>query len=284
MRLWKYIFIFLLLILSGLVIAIFQLPDGNLHIIACDVGQGDAILVIYKNIQILTDGGPDNKVIGCLGRHLPFWDRTIELVISTHPDADHSTGLIDVIKKYNAPQILINPIDPGTQVYKALEKEVGGKGVHVINPTKGMTLGVDMIQLDILSPSENLKSQNSNLKTGQTNLFSIVYLLNYGHFRAFMPGDAPPAVLDELATGWSMGTVNYIKIPHHGSANGLTENLLKALMPKVAVISVSAKNIWGFPAPEIIEMLNKYGVKTLRTDQIGDVIVSTDGDRYWVGN
>jgi len=97
--------------LSGVVIAIFQLPDGNLHIIACNVGQGDAILITYQNIQILTDGGPDTRVLSYLGKYMPFWDRNIELVISTHPDADHSTGLTDVIKNYNIDKILINPID-----------------------------------------------------------------------------------------------------------------------------------------------------------------------------
>ena len=156
MQICRYIFIFLLLILSVLIIALTQLPDSNLHIIACDVGEGDAILVVYKNIQILTDGGPDNKVIDCLGRHLPFWDRQIELVVSTHPDADHSTGLTDVIKKYNVGSILVNPIDPGTQVYKALENAVGSREVRVVNPLSGMSLGIDLIWLDILSPQEEM--------------------------------------------------------------------------------------------------------------------------------
>jgi competence protein ComEC len=133
-RVWKYIFGILLLVLSLLVIAVFQLPDNNLHVIACDVGQVDAILVSYKNIQILTDGGPNSSVIDCLGRHLPFWDRTIELIISTHPDADHSTGLVEVIRKYNVGNILVNPIDPGTQVYGALEKEVGSRGYGCLTP------------------------------------------------------------------------------------------------------------------------------------------------------
>ena len=96
----RYIIQFLTLVLVGLTIALFQLPDGNLHVIACDVGQGDAILVIYKDVQILTDGGPDQKVLNCLGKYLPFYDKEIELIISSHPDADHLTGLVDVINKY----------------------------------------------------------------------------------------------------------------------------------------------------------------------------------------
>ena len=280
MKNWKYIFGLLFLVLSLVIIALFQLPDKNLHIIACNVGQGDAILIIYKNTQILTDGGPSKSVLTCLGKYMPFWDRNIELVISTHPDADHSTGLIDVIKNYKVDQILITAVDPGTSVYEVLKKEVGGRSIPVIDPVEGMSLGVGLIYLDILSPSENLKSQITNYKQGETNIFSVIYLLTYGQFSAFMPGDAPPEVLDGLVSKQAVRPVNYIKIPHHGSVNGLTENLLKVLVPKIAVISVG-KNMWGFPKPEILSMLKVYGVKIMRTDTEGDVEIITDGIKYW---
>lgn len=291
MQIWKYIFGVIILALSLIVIAIIQIPDGNLHIIACNVGLGDAILVTYGKTQILTDGGPDKSVLSCLGKHVPFWDRDIELVISTHPDADHSTGLVDVIKNYKVGEILINPVDPGTSVYEVLKNEVGGRGIPVVNPVEGMRLGVGMIYLDIFNPNEELfgrlvvKNSNDKLAKYQisdvTNLYSVVYKLSFKNFSGFFPGDAPPEVSDRLASGQPVGTVNYIKIPHHGSVNGLTENLLKVLMPKIAVISVG-KNPWNFPRPEILDMLGRYGVKTLRTDEVGDVEVVTDGTKYWV--
>jgi competence protein ComEC len=282
MKHWKYIFGTLTLVLAMIVIAVSQLPDGNLHIIACNVGQGDAILITYGNTQILTDGGPDKTVMNCLGKYMPFWDRTIELVISTHPDADHSTGLVEVLKNYKVGQILINPIDPGTQVYKALENEIGTRGVRVVNPVQGMSIGVGLIHLDIENPSRELVDQISDFKSGETNLYSIVYLLTYGQFRGLFTGDMPPSVSDGLAAGQLIGTVDYIKIPHHGSNNGLTENLLKAVMPKIAVISVG-KNSWGFPKNELMDMLNRYSVKVYRTDKMGDVEVVTDGAKYWIG-
>jgi len=167
---------------------------------------------------------------------MPFWDRTIELVISTHPDSDHSTGLISVLKYYKVGRILINPIDSGTQTIKALEKEVGGKGVAVTNPEQGMVMKVGLIYLDIVSKFD---PQDSN-----TNDNSIVYILLFGRFSGLFTGDMSPKVSDSLTS--TVGPVNYIKIPHHGSANGLTENLLKALELKVAVISVGKKNPGGF--------------------------------------
>ena len=291
MKIWKYTYSVLILTLSGIFLAIVQSPDKNLHIIACNVGQGDAILVTYGGTQILTDGGPDKSVLTCLGRYMPFWDREIELVISTHPDSDHSTGLIDVLQNYDVGEMVINPIDPGTQIYKALEKEVGGRGIPIINPSTGMELGIGLIHLDILSPNEALlgklavKDGESRLAKysvlNETNLYSVVYRLRFKNFSGLFPGDVPPQISDKLAANWSVGTVDYIKVPHHGSINGLTENLLKAAMPKIAVISLG-KNPWGFPRPEILAMLSKYNVKVLRTDQMGDIEVITDGEKYWL--
>ena len=114
-----------------------------------------------------------------------------------------------------------------------------------------------------------------------TNLYSIVYILSFKNFSGFFPGDIPKELSDELSKVVTEGGVNYIKIPHHGSVNGLTENLLKSLVPKVAVISVG-KNMWNFPRPEIIDMLARYNVKVLRTDQAGDIRVTTDGTKYWI--
>lgn len=291
MKAWKYTLFFLILILAAITIAIFQFPDNNLHIIACDVGQGDAILVIQGSRQILTDGGPDNKVLDCLGRHMPFWDREIELVISTHPDADHSTGLVGVMKNYKVDKLLINPIDSGTQIYQALVSEVGGGGVDVINPTAGMKLGIGLIYLDILSPTQQMFEKLSvinwddmlskYLLKDETNFYSISYLLSFKNFKGLFPGDIPPEISDMLAGNWTLGSVKYIKIPHHGSTNGITENLLKKVMPNIAVISVG-DNQWGLPKPEILALLAKYNARVFRTDQMGDVEVITDGEKYWV--
>jgi competence protein ComEC len=291
MKTWKYIFIVLTLLLAAEIIAIFQIPDKYLHIVTCNVGQGDAILVTFGKTQILTDGGPDKSVLDCLGKYMPFWDRNIELIVSTHPDADHATGLVSVIQNYNVGSILINPIDPGTPVYEVLEREVGSHGISVINPLEGMKLRVGLICLDIVSPTEELFSRltisdslsklNMYKINEETNLYSIAYVLSLKNFRGLFLGDAPPEVSDTLSTYSGIGTVNYIKIPHHGSVNGLTENLLKAVVPEIAVISLG-KNPWGFPRPEILDMLAKYNVKVLRTDLEGDVIISTEGNSYWV--
>ncbi len=293
MKFWNYIFGLLVLILVVIALAITQIPDSNLHIVACNIGQGDAILIVYKNIQILTDGGPDKSVLNCLGSHIPFWDKDIELVVSTHPDADHSTGLVEVSRTYNIEKMLINSTDPGTSIYKVLKNEVGGRGIEVINPIDGMSLRVDMIRLDIVNPTETMLARLSIENEGDkltkysiknnTNLYSIVYKLSFKNFSGLFTGDMPPEVSDRLSESGKIGKVNYIKIPHHGSVNGMTENLLKETLPGIAVISVG-KNPWGFPRPEIMEMLAKYGIRVFRTDTKGDIEIITDGSKIWKKN
>ncbi len=268
-----------------------SIPELKLRIIVCSVGQGDAILTIYKNTQILTDGGPGNSVIECLGRHMPPWDRKIELVISTHPDADHLTGLVEVAKRYTVANILINPINSGTQTIKALENQVGSKGIEVIKPEDGQNIGLGLIHLDVVNPS---KSQVLGLATkvdgdvlgfykpeDPTNDYSVTYKLSFGEFRGLFTGDIGPEVSERLAIENKIGKVDYIKIPHHGSKNGLTENLLKQVMPKVAVISVG-KNSYGHPNFEVINLLKDYKVDTYRTDEVGDVVLVTDGKQVWM--
>ena len=270
----RYIIQFLTLVVAGVWLAIFQLPDSNLHIVACDVGQGDAILILKGSVQILTDGGPNKKVLDCLSEYIPFWDREIELVVSTHPDADHSTGLIDVVKRYNVGTFLANDLDVSTQVWQALKKEVGSAGVRVLHPTNGLKLRLGLIYLDILHPPEGFES-------AKTNEYSIVYVLKYGDFEGIFTGDINQMISDQLSVNSEIGTVDYIKVPHHGSKNGLTENLLKVLKPKIAVISVG-KNSYGHPHEEILQMLKNSNAKLLRTDLKGDVRIATDGKEYWI--
>lgn len=291
MKRFKYFFILLTFILILVAIFAFSIPGAKLRVIACDVGQGDAILATYKNIQILTDGGPGNSVISCLGRYIPFWDRTIELVVSTHPDADHSTGLVEVLKRYTVANILINPIDSGTQTIKALEKQVGSKGITQIKPQDGQSIVLGLIRLDIVNPSMgqvlglDTFAEESDLgyfkPVDPTNDYSISYVLRFGNFSGLFTGDIGNDVSDRIAEYPGIDNVDYIKIPHHGSKNGTTENLLKSFMPKVAVISVG-KNSYGHPNRQILDLLNKYGVTTYRTDLLGDVILETDGKKWGI--
>lgn len=259
----KYIRNILVLIAITVWIAVFNV-DNKLHIIACDVGQGDAILIQKNTTQILIDGGPDKSVLDCLGRHMPFFDKTIELVILTHPQQDHYGGLIDVFKTYKIGLFGEYNRSSINMSYQVLRNEVGGHAIEGITLTRGTNLRLGMIYLDIVYPNSDTRSKNVNDD-------GIVTLLKYADFKAIFTADVENSVSDELSNLPEIQNVNYIKVNHHGSKNGMSQKFLDAVMPKVAVISCGRKNSYGHPHKEILQMLNTANIKILRTDEVGDV-------------
>jgi competence protein ComEC len=266
----------LVLVLITVWLAVFNI-DNDLHIIACDVGQGDAILIQKNTTQILIDGGPDKSVLDCLGKYMPFWDKQIELVILTHPQEDHYGGLIDVFKNYEI--LLFGEYDrqSGNLSYQVL----GNIPTNPITLTKGTKLRLGMIYLDILHPSGNNQITNSKLQMTNTNDTGIVILMKYARFKALFTADVENEVSDELSELPEIQNLNYIKVNHHGSKNGLSQKLLDAVDPDVAVISVGKKNSYGHPNEGIIKMLNAKNINIKRTDQEGDINIKTDGIKFW---
>lgn len=298
MKIWKYFLGLLALAALTVWVAFFSLPEANLSVIACDVGQGDAILAQEGSYQLLIDGGKGNKVLDCLSKHLPFWDREIELVVLTHPQLDHYGGLIEVFRRYGVGTFLANSFDSTSSEYQELKKAVGENGTKIINPDENVRLRVGEIYLDVVYPtayflSENLigysESNESNVLGAYStkkdpNDFSIVARLHFGEFDALLTGDIGPAVSDEVIKQFAASgveRVEYLKVPHHGSKNGLTQGLLDASTPEIAVISVG-KNPWGHPHEEVLEILENKDIKILRTDVLGDIVVETDGESWWI--
>lgn len=269
----KSIIYFLSLIAILVWLAVYSV-DTNLQIIACDVGQGDAILIQKNTTQILIDGGPNQSVLNCLGRHIPFWDKQIELVILTHPQEDHYGGLIDVFKTYKILNFGESNTTSSNQGYGALDKLVGGSGARLIPMQQGTSIGVGMIQLDTVWPKPNSEATNVNDD-------GVVTILKYAQFEALFTADVENEVSDILSEYSEIQDLNYIKVNHHGSRNGMSQKLLNAVNPEVAVISSSAKNSYGHPHAEILKILNDKSIKTLRTDEIGDVVIKTDGEKFW---
>ncbi|MBU1000651.1 MBL fold metallo-hydrolase [Patescibacteria group bacterium] len=289
--LWKNIFLGLSLALIVIWMAVFAYPEKKLHLIACGVGQGDAILAVYGTTQILIDGGATNKVIDCLGRHMPFWDRKIEVVLLSHPQLDHFGGLSEVFKRFQVERFVATSLDSSSQAYQALISMVGGSGVQVINPTTGMVIRSGLLYLDIVWPLSDFLTAAGGVSGGKVlgaftskkdpNNFSVVANLRLGEFDAFLTGDIGPQVIGEIIQTGKTRDVEYIKVPHHGSKNGLTKELLDATTPEVAVISVG-KNSFGHPHKEILDLLNEYGIQVKRTDEDGDVEVISDGKSWWI--
>jgi competence protein ComEC len=254
--------------------------DKKLHVVICDVGQGDAIFMRTPGgSDILIDGGPDNSVLSCLARHMPIWDRTIEVMILTHPHADHLTGLIDVLKRYRVLAFGSGKIESSTNIFKELIKQLKQSGTAQKYLYQGDRFIIkDGVILKTLWPTEEWVSQHLVSKSSDENGSSVIELLNYGNFKALFTADAQASDMEKIDL--LAGKIDLLKVPHHGSKTGLTLDILDILQPKIAAISVGAKNKYGHPAPSILDLLNQLKIKTLRTDQVRDIEIVSDGNGF----
>ncbi len=284
----KYFLVFLVLLAVAVWLAVFFLPDNRLHLIFCDVGQGDATLITKGFSQILIDGGPDERVIQCLSNHLPFFDHKLELTVLTHPEADHLTGLISVLDKYEVDTFITGPEGNESAVFdklvQSLKLKIKNEGVLVTNIYAGDKVRLGEIELQTLWPErEWIANQLTNYQIANyggyilgastdtpLNDFSLVFLLQYKDLDVLLMGDADSQVQDEIARNNTLIPIDILKFPHHGSKTGMTSEFLQKIAPKEVVISVG-KNSFGHPTAETLKLLEENYVKIRRTDKEGEI-------------
>jgi competence protein ComEC len=280
-----------------LLVFIYTLPDRNLHIVFCNVGQGDAAYIRMPNHQdMLIDGGPDNAVLSCLGRHMPLYDRTIDLILLSHPHSDHLKGLTEVISRYKVNNLIKLPVDDGSKEVKTLNEEIRMKHIvsRALYPSDGFKMGEVNFQTVwpdkqyVFEHSDSLNIAQAPMnekvlgvsKSVDLNEFSYYLHLSYGEFDTLFTGDADSAIEPKLDNA-PLSEIEVLKVPHHGSKTSLTDRFLDKIKPKLAVISVG-KNPWGHPTEETLKQLSDQAIEVLRTDREGDIEVVSDGKRWWV--
>jgi competence protein ComEC len=258
--------------------------DKKLHVVICDVGQGDAIFIRTPNgSDVLIDGGPDDSILSCLSKHMPFWDRTLEIMILTHPHADHLTGLIDVLKRYKVLSFGAEKIGNSTGAYKELIKQLEQDQTKLRFLYQGDRFVIkDGVILKTLWPTLEWVDQHSTIGSSDENGSSVIELLSYKNFKALFTADAQAADMENIDL--LAGKIDLLKVPHHGSRFGLTAEILNVLDPKIAAISVGAKNKYGHPNPFTLNLLSQFKIKTLRTDQVGDIEIISDGKNFSTKN
>lgn len=252
---------------------------GRLSMTVLDVGQGDAILVEGPQGQrILVDGGPGGQtVIAALGRNLPFDDRRLDLVVLTHPQADHIGGLPEVMASYNVRGVLTNPYEADTAVFGAWQQALADAPTPVAYAHRGETIDLgDGARLDVLNPPPATPGQQTN----DLNDTSVILRLTMGGVSFLLTADLGVPGENALIAAGADLQAQVLKVGHHGSRTSTSPAFLARVDPAVDVISVGAQNRFGHPAREVLDRLSDDLL--LRTDQNGDVTVSTDGERIWV--
>ncbi len=208
---------------------------------------------------------------------MPFWDHSIDIVISTHPDADHITGLVEALDRYRIGTTLISDADSSSSLFDEWNKRLSDHAYHPTLAWQGMRLQLDeRVQARILNPGpavESLDSPNDHSVTLKLTMDAVSFLLS---------GDAEiPAEQAMINSGQDLRAV-VLKSPHHGSKTGSSAAFLEAVNPQIVVISVGKENRFGHPAPEVLQHFANYGITVFRTDELGTIELITDGEKMWL--
>ncbi|MFH2021761.1 MAG: MBL fold metallo-hydrolase [Patescibacteria group bacterium] len=280
-------------------------PDGKSHIVFCDVGQGDAILIWEGNHQLLIDAGPDDKALECLEKYIPWWDNQLEVVVATHPDTDHVGGLEPVFRQFAVNYLIMNGDTKQTSVFRRFQtliqtKEYSPK--QLIIGGKGLQFELSLnISIKILSPLVDLSRSppqntpfsetqlldvlpNIEQKDEQQNNRSIVILLTVGQTKSLMMGDIEASGETALMVEGLIPNVNILKVAHHGSKSSTSPSFLSLARPEISVLSLGENNPYGHPSNRVVSDLGVFGSQILRTDQMGDIHLVIDGQQIRLVN
>jgi competence protein ComEC len=270
----------LLVVLNSLAwIVVYNLSKPQfLEVDFFDVGQGDSIFIeTPQKYQILIDGGPSSRIIEKLGKVMPFYDRSLDLVILTHPDSDHLTGLIDVLKNYKVNLIGFTGVVSPNPEFIEWKFQISAKKIPqvVLKKNEKIIIGKE-VYMYILAPLESFEGR----EVKDFNSSSIVARLVFKNSSFLFTGDMPKSVEKALVENKSNIDSDVLKIGHHGSKNSTSDIFLQAVTPEIAVIQVGKNNPYGHPHQEVLNRLQNYGIKILRTDQDSDIKIISDGENF----
>lgn len=237
-----------------------------------DVGQGDAIFIESPTgTQVLIDGGPDTSVLRALGDEMGFLDRTIDIVLATHEDADHIGGLPDVFERYKVATVIDTEQEGESTTARAFREAAVREG-EVVSARRGMVYDLGGgAMLSILFPERDPSQLPSNTS-------SIIARLEYGEHAFLFTGDAPRSIEEYLVNAGAIAESEVVKVGHHGSRTSTSKALIEAAAPQYGIISAGADNRYGHPHEEVLATLDAYDVIPKNTAEEGSITFVSDGE------
>jgi len=252
----------------------------ELRVVFLDIGQGDAILVQTPQQNILIDGGPDRSIVRKLDQYIPITKRHIDLMILTHPDGDHLTGLVEVLRRWPVSAVAESGLEGYSPAYIEFDSLIKSKNIkrYIINTPQRMVFK-DNLFFDFLWPSSKELIEDNE---GDCNFLSLVAMLNYEDNDFLLTGDATKETEKELMSQNLDLKADVLKIGHHGSKYSSGLDFLKEIEPEYAIISVGENNGFGHPSLRVLDNLRKVNANVLRTDKKGDIIFESNGQKLRV--
>lgn len=248
--------------------------EGSIAMLS--VGQGDSFLITAPNgAQMLIDGGKDAVVLSELARILPEHDRFIDVIVATHPDADHIGGLHSVLSRYAVGVIISSSVSSDTTVYTSLRADAEKRGIpwYVAKYPMHITLDTHTI-FHVLFPDRDVRYW-------ETNTASVVGRLDMYGSSALFTGDSPISIEQYLIeTAPKDIDVDLLKLGHHGSKTSSSTSFLQATSPSLALISAGVSNTYGHPHKEVIDRLREMRIPWISTQQQGTQIFIPKGDSW----
>lgn len=276
-RYWLFFFSFLLLILN---IFLFSLDWQNSHRVLTfamlDVGQGDGLFIESPTgTQIMFDVGPARKILGPLSRVMSPFDKSIDAIIITNPDADHIGSFLDILKNYKVGVVFESGALTDSKIYQNLKIEMKKNNISDILAKRGMRLDIGGgAFIDILFPDRDVSAW-------ATNEGSVVARLSYGKTSIMLTGDATAKtekiILGENSPSELQSTI--LKVGHHGSRTSTSFLFAKEVSPAYSLISDDKDNSYGHPHQETLDTLAQLGAKIFRTDLLGTIIMKSNGTK-----
>jgi len=262
---WRRLALVMLLCVSIILVAHEEYRRGQPRLVVLDVGQGDALYIRTPEHQdILIDAGRGDQVISQLTREMPYSDRTIELAIATHFDADHIGGFEPLLKQMTIKLFATNGATPTTKLGNEVMELATQEPAELIVLHAGARVSGDSYLLDVLWPRDGSESANKG---------SLVALLKTAQASVMLTGDADSSVERSLIASGADLKADVLKVGHHGSKSSSSTEFLQSVGGARALISVGATNRYGHPTEEVIERLTQAGYAIERTDQDGSITV-----------
>ena len=246
---------------------VFGGAESRAEVIFLDVGQGDATLVQKGRMQILVDGGDGQEILNRLGEEMPFTDRSIDLVVVTHPDEDHMGGLIKVLENYRVDMIMETGITCEKDICEKWEDLIDRGNIPVTRAKMGENVRYgEAIDIWVLYPFTDVSGKEYK----ETNESSIVLKADIEGREFLFTGDTEDETEKEMIRSNLDLDADVLKVSHHGSKNSTSAAFLQEITPEEAVISVG-ENSYGHPTEEALNRLKNMGVDILRTDEKGSI-------------